>query len=93
MNKNVPVVGTRFRYCRNENARRHSPLPRVDAEETWEGIVVRTCDAWTHTPAVELRRLDTGDLWHMKLNWWIALTRPSKESMDQIIISSVPEEE
>jgi hypothetical protein len=93
MNMNMPVVGTRFKYCRNKNAHPRWDPAGGTTEEPWEGVVVRTCDAWTPQPAVELQRLDTGDLWHMKLYWWEALTQPSKETVDHIVIISVPEEE
>jgi hypothetical protein len=90
MSKRLPVVGTRFIYY---------PAPAISLDEAfrrrqtrvedWEGVVVRTYDAWAGDPTIDYFRVDTGELQTFTLEWWWMMKCGGWA--DRIVVHSVPE--
>lgn len=73
----LPALGTRFKY---NGGRRQIPNANLNGfrslGHSWEGLVVRTYDAWAGDwrGGLDVVRIDTGELQSLSLNSWRLLT-------------------
>lgn len=81
MRKELPGVGTHFKYYPHTR-------PRREPREYWEGLVARAYDEWAGWSGVEVVRLDTGELTNFSSTWWHIMIAGTWANTDLIVITT-----